>query len=82
MLAKNQNSRLSPILQTSKTPVSGILFLFRASLSFLGGSSTSSSVRTQVPQCMPSAFLHLVSWKMFTASCGSACIGLMIHRGS
>lgn len=77
----NQNPRLSPISQTSNTPSSGISCFFSASFNFLGGSRTSSSVSTHVPQCIPRALRHLVSWNIRTESCGLACIGLMIHRG-
>ena len=45
----HQNSLLSPILQVSNTP-SSRPFHFAASFNIRGGSSTSSSVRTQVPQ--------------------------------
>jgi hypothetical protein len=44
-----QNSLLSPILQVSNTP-SSRPFHFAASFNIRGGSSTSSSVRTHVPQ--------------------------------
>ena len=67
-------SLLSPISQTSKTPSSGISLLIKAFLSSFGGSRTSSSVKTQVPQCIPIALLHWVSLKMFTLSKGFACI--------
>jgi hypothetical protein len=45
----SQYSRLSPMLQVSKTPVSGRSFQAMACLSTRGGSRTSSSVSTQVP---------------------------------
>lgn len=45
---------------TSKIPCSAIPLLLRALLSSIGGSSTSSSVKTHVPQWMPIARLHLV----------------------
>ena len=62
------NSQLSPMLHTSNRPVSGKLLFFSASLSNFGGSVTPSSVRTQVPQCIPIALLHLVSLNMLTLS--------------
>jgi len=76
------NSLESPISQTSKTPVSAIPFRFSASFSSRGGSMTSSSVSTQVPQWMPIARWHFVSMNMFTLSRGLACIGDMMKRGS
>lgn len=77
-----QNCRLSPISHTSNTPVSGMPLLVRAFLRSWGGSSTSSSVNTQVPQCIPMARLHFVSLKILTLSKGFACIGDIIQRGS
>lgn len=56
-----QYSRLSPMSQTSKTPVSGKSFQAMASLSFLGGSRTSSSVSTQVPVTVSTFFNDSVS---------------------
>jgi len=76
------NSRLSPISHTSNTPVSGISLLLRAFFSIFGGSNTSSSVNTHVPQCMPMAFLHWVSLKISTESKGLACIDEKTQRGS
>lgn len=63
---RTQNSLLSPISQTSKTPSSGMLFRRNAFLSSCGGSRTSSTVRTQVPQWMPMARAHWVSLNMLT----------------
>lgn len=62
-----QNSLLSPILHVSNAPGSRP-FHSAASLSNRGGSSTSSSVRTHVPQWIPIARLHFVSAKMLTLS--------------
>lgn len=76
------NSRLSPISQTSNTPVSPKPSSFRASMSFCGGSSSSSVVSAHVPQCIPSAFLHRVSLNIRTASCGSLWMGLIRCLGS
>ena len=45
-----RNSRLSPISQISKTPSSAIPLLFNAFFKSTGGSKTSSSVSTHVPQ--------------------------------
>jgi hypothetical protein len=80
-LFPHSTSLPSPISVTPNTP-SPIPFHFSASASFLGGSNTSSSVNTHVPQCIPSAVLHFVSTKIFTASFASACTALHIHRGS
>lgn len=82
-LAPLSNSHDSPISQMPKPflPCS-IPFHSHASLSSFGGAITSSSVNTQVPQCMPSALTQRVSMKMLTASLGFAWTLLKAQRGS
>lgn len=82
-LAPLSNSHDSPISQTPKPPLPcSIPFHAHASLSSFGGAMTSSSVKTQVPQCMPSALTQRVSTKMLTASLGFAWTLLKAQRGS